>query len=155
MARGIVCHLAVNWRRSYSHFDRRELLAHITHSGTEVRGLVCKFFVVSKKMHIRREHRATAARICDDRRIGIESRDVLSRKFACAFEISCVCMKRAATHLFSGRADVEVISTQHALRCPIASRKEPFANTPSKHQYGFLIFAPFVAPLRLCVKNSF
>src|ERR1044071_4277975 len=106
-------------------------------------------------MRVRGEHRTAPASIRDNRSIGFKSCDVLSRKFACAFEISCMRMKRAATHLFGRCGDVEVISAQHTLRRAIHSREKPLANTPSKHQYAltFLIFASFVAPLRLCVKN--
>src|ERR1044071_2084318 len=108
-------------------------------------------------MRVRREHCPTAARVCDDRRVRIESLDVLASEFACAFKISGVCVQRAATYLFGWCRDAEIIRAQHALRRAIDSRKESFANTPSKHQYGlgFVIFASFFIPLRLCVKNSF
>src|SRR6185503_6084234 len=111
MTRGVVCHwdLDGSWRRS--HFHRGELLAHVTHSGAEVCCGAGEFVLVVKEMNVGREHCTAAPRVCDDRRIGFESSDVLAGEFARAFEISRVCMECAATHLFRWCRDLEVVSS--------------------------------------------
>src|ERR1041384_1930803 len=111
MTRGVVRHGALDGSLGRPHFHRGELLAHISRSCAEVCCGVSEFFVVDKEMCVCREHRPTAAGVCDDRSTGVESLDVLTREFACAFEIACVCMQRAATHLFGWCRDGEVVSS--------------------------------------------
>ena len=108
-------------------------------------------------MRVSCQHRAAAARIRDDRRVGIKRRDVLSCKLSRTLEISGMCVQRATTDLICRRLQIKIIRLQHALGRAIHTRKESFTNTSLKHEHARNIptFAPFFATLRLCARNSF
>src|SRR5688572_9007698 len=89
-------------------------------------------------MSVTDEHRATAAGICDDRRVRFAKRvEVLSRQLTRAFEISSVRVQRAATDLRLRRVHLESVSLQHTPRRSVNSREESLSDTTLKQQHGF------------------
>src|SRR3954449_10793782 len=109
MTRRIVSHALTVRTWSRSHVSRRELLAHVTHAPTEVRGFFCKVLIIREQMLVRRQHRTTAASIRNDRRIRIKSCDVLPRKLACPLEIAGVRVQRTAANLPGWRLNRELV----------------------------------------------
>src|SRR5688572_2218701 len=87
-------------------------------------------------MFISREHRTTAARVCDDRRAGVECSDVSFCEFARAVEIAGMRVQRAATNLVLRPANVKAIGAQNARGCTVDTIEQPFAHATREQQYG-------------------
>src|SRR5215204_3003187 len=88
VTRSIVSHCRFNRRWRGSHSRSCELLTHVANSAAELRSLLRELFIFSKEMSVRRKHGPAAAGVRNDWTVGVESRDIFPRQFACAVEIS-------------------------------------------------------------------
>ena len=88
-----------------------------------------------KQMRIRSQHCAATAGIGDDwRAVVFESLDVSSRQSARAFDITCVCMQRATTHLGVGSLHVASVNFQHSNRRFVNPFEESFRHATFEKQ---------------------
>ena len=77
MARGVVSHaLAGDGLGGALRFTRLKLLTHVAYAAAEVCGWLGQFRIVRQEMFVGREHRATAAGVCDDRIAGVKGGNV-------------------------------------------------------------------------------
>ena len=95
-------------------------------------GFLCKFRIVREQVAIRTQHRSTTAGIGNDKSVPLigfrESFNVSSGKFARAFEIAGVRMKRAATD-FRGRSlHRALVYLEHALSGLVDSSEKPVSH---------------------------
>src|SRR5215831_346360 len=87
-------------------------------------------------MRVSREHRTAAAGIRDDGRIALaKGVNILSGESARAFEIACVRVQRATTHLSSGRSAVSAIDVQYSFSRVVDSGEKSIRDAPLKKHH--------------------
>src|ERR1051326_3106070 len=112
----------------------REQLAHVADLRRDSLRAFAPVRILAEQVTILLHRRAASGRIRDDViRIGrLERRDVLSREVSGAFEISGVCVKRAATAGRWGTVYDVSIEAQRALGCAIGFAKQAVHDASAK-----------------------
>src|SRR2546427_8109503 len=107
MTRSVVGDLRFVERRAFFQSRHLQLLADVSNTRAEFMRPASKLFVIRQEVCVGNEHRAATTCICNYRRTAfiVECFDILARKFARAFEVACMSMKRTATNLPSWCAD--------------------------------------------------
>src|SRR3989442_2116661 len=135
MTRSVVsCALESN-RRTIAKAGRSQVLADILHPRAEFFGSVRVRLILSQKLPVRHEHRATAPGVRDYLNVrAFECLNILSRERARAFEVTGLSMQGAAADLTRGRLHRAAIHVEHTRRGLVDSLEKPVSHTSSKEK---------------------